>query len=1188
MSKEKNLDWMSASPEDVDLVGKTSVVEKEDNNKDFVEEQEKMLEMEKLEVMLKESEKELGKLSKFKGKKEGGKKNDAENNIRVIEKRISELKQGNGSGSVKWTEMEDRNLDQEKLFQKLEITGKKGKPIEEQDPDSIKTEAEQKTKITEPEKGTGFEFMSGVDEMGMLVDKTIEDKKGDKIVGEKEGTSYELSDEQFEKIKLFFKESEEDELIDALETLVSDVMKENFVLNLRDGSLVIVKESENVRIVELFNDKKKINIRIELDSDKKSINVNVEEMSVEPETEAESKIEPEVPETPEPEPTPEKEKELRTTREVIEELELLERLKIFESNLKNRIEEKARIEKDIDEKIKNGEKITQEDEIKRDKASEEVQMAKINVTTAKGVGVSLEVPIKGDTNDEMRILNKEIMMTELLLKQYEVLGKMGEEQDRKSERLNSEKQEGLKKYWDAATDKIYSKLPNWITDKGANNSQQAGEPKERWYNKELSVESIKEIFGRGKKEKGDERKEIDEAKFKQAVAVEVLGTLSDENIERIKNTKIEIKLGKVKNGVEGEGLNKIAEKLFNQYGGEDNMEEFREKIAEINLNSEDIKKAVEIRELDEIEEPKGFRDVVEEIEGVDDLDEVIKYLKGVIKMFEKSEKSVEKEKKLLLIVTNYKERIVSEDENELKKVKEELEINKNDIENFKSILLREDDLMKLFKGIEGLCEKETGEVTEEIKEMISELEDRHNMDKIKNGEDLMKLLFSVNKYIDTFSFRDRPEDLNKIYFGISRYLYSDPNEEDYAGYVSEIISEMKIEVENIELQEFKEYCNKLIDKIEEYENKEDDEEDSGEGENGEEITDERKKKVKEAFKGLDDLDEDIKKDIEKSFIKANNLLDREVLSLWENNSANDFVQGNKEAFEGVTIGQIIEIMGENSEDNNETEQKTADDRYKETQRIAEKMTRDIESKIEIGIGKMSDDEAIKFGKDLNKSIAVINNRSVFMDKTIEMLKDVGLTFNDMRKIDNDWLIKTVSEICEKIEKNNLGETKENIQEQKAQEIGTFFRIIGEGMSEMGHKAVKEYDERIRAVMKGDPIKKGDTLEDLKKSFSQWALGEEWSPDFKFDDFEKRYKIQKELLGMIKNVKENFERENVLKSFYNVLVKKEEKNKIYQEISEQVFKNVTSSDKNSFDAIKNMTVGDVKKEVDFMIKKLKIN
>lgn len=165
------------------------------------------------------------------------------------------------------------------------------------------------------------------------------------------------------------------------------------------------------------------------------------------------------------------------------------------------------------------------------------------------------------------------------------------------------------------------------------------------------------------------------------------------------------------------------------------------------------------------------------------------------------------------------------------------------------------------------------------------------------------------------------------------------------------------------------------------------------------------------------------------------------------------------------------------------------------------------------------------------------------------------------------------------------EIKGDTQEQKAQEIATFFERLGQAMKEYAPKAVEEYDKRIRAVIGGKPIKEGDTIENLKKSFSKCALGQEWSPTFNLDNFKKRYEIQSGLLTMMRGVKKDLERENILKSFYNILVEKEEGNKIYQEISEQVFKNVTSSDKTGFDAIKDLTVGDVKGEVDFMINRL---
>lgn len=165
MNKEKNLDWMSASPEDVDLVDETSVFESNEI-KDSAKEQtekpdEKIFELEKLEVMLEESKRELDKLSKFKGNKKDSEKETSRNNIYDIKKRISELQRE----SVKQPEMEDRELIQEKLLQKLETTGKKAKTI-----------------ATKTKQSSGFKSMSRMSDKD-LVDETIEG--GDKTAEEK-------------------------------------------------------------------------------------------------------------------------------------------------------------------------------------------------------------------------------------------------------------------------------------------------------------------------------------------------------------------------------------------------------------------------------------------------------------------------------------------------------------------------------------------------------------------------------------------------------------------------------------------------------------------------------------------------------------------------------------------------------------------------------------------------------------------------------------------------------------------------------------------------------------------------------------------------------------------------------------------------------------------------------------------
>ncbi len=68
------------------------------------------------------------------------------------------------------------------------------------------------------------------------------------------------------------------------------------------------------------------------------------------------------------------------------------------------------------------------------------------------------------------------------------------------------------------------------------------------------------------------------------------------------------------------------------------------------------------------------------------------------------------------------------------------------------------------------------------------------------------------------------------------------------------------------------------------------------------------------------------------------------------------------------------------------------------------------------------------------------------------------------------------------------------EEQKANEITTAFRAMGEGFRDAAVDKIKEYDERLRAVMAGNPIKKGDTVANLMPDFRRFTKVD-WTPDF---------------------------------------------------------------------------------------------
>ena len=69
--------------------------------------------------------------------------------------------------------------------------------------------------------------------------------------------------------------------------------------------------------------------------------------------------------------------------------------------------------------------------------------------------------------------------------------------------------------------------------------------------------------------------------------------------------------------------------------------------------------------------------------------------------------------------------------------------------------------------------------------------------------------------------------------------------------------------------------------------------------------------------------------------------------------------------------------------------------------------------------------------------------------------------------------------------------------QTAEDTKKAFEGLIEGFDRGRLKKLKEYDERIRAVLAGNPIKNYDKEEDLKKDFKQLS-GVDWDEDFTID------------------------------------------------------------------------------------------
>ena len=308
----------------------------------------------------------------------------------------------------------------------------------------------------------------------------------------------------------------------------------------------------------------------EAEAVKKFIEEKAEKIEKEPEiTEPETGVETE-------------EKEPKTTREVLERLGLLEELKMFENIFINREKDLAVIESYINDKINNGEEITQEDKEKRKEATEEVARARINVTTAKGVALSLKVP--ENKEDEDKTLNEEIKMTNLLLKQYEILGKIRGEEEEKSEKLNPEKQGVVNKLSSAVVNWGIDKMPKFLTHKKeVSSNQQSEKPKKEGRWKSL-FNYIDQKLHRNSAE--------EEKEFKDDVAMEFLKILKEDNkqLENELSTNKNLKDGELTKIVSSDDIKKIAKKLSEKY--EEGTGKLEKRIRDVGFAQGDLEETM--------------------------------------------------------------------------------------------------------------------------------------------------------------------------------------------------------------------------------------------------------------------------------------------------------------------------------------------------------------------------------------------------------------------------------------------------------------------------------------------------------------------------------------------------------------------------------------------------------------------
>ena len=446
-----------------------------------------------------------------------------------------------------------------------------------------------------------------------LIKEEISEEIGEdtkEIRGGVEGSiNYELSNEQFDKIKLFLGESGEGRWREALLVLSTFIEKDFGLPGYFDKSnkgFNVEKENDNLANVYIFTDEKRFKIKIEFDPDKKSINVNVTEKILETPETPEKPETSEVPETLETEQ--EQEKGPRTIRDLVVILGKLEEYEMFRRILSEKETRKAEMKKEINRKEKAGEEVNEEENETYRKISKEVKMAVIDVTESE-IEALYEYEVKnGDEETEDWILKRRVEAQSLLMMQYEVLGRMGDIEDKNIERLSKAKRKATNRLVGG----IVKRIPKWFT--GESNDQQTGEAKKvgRWRGLQNYIEE--KVFGNSTEENEGDEKEFDKSEFKEAVVAKFLDMQNIAGEEE--QNKFPQFVGEKKIGVpKGKQQEEIARSLLDEYGDGKELEDLIEIIGEFKFTKEDFEKAIERKKTDKIPEVKGFREVVEDIEN---------------------------------------------------------------------------------------------------------------------------------------------------------------------------------------------------------------------------------------------------------------------------------------------------------------------------------------------------------------------------------------------------------------------------------------------------------------------------------------------------------------------------------------------------------------------------------------------
>ena len=754
-----------------------------------------------------------------------------------------------------------------------------------------KEENEDKERMIENEIGIVEDklkiYENRLNELGgeLKTEEIFEKKDRKEIEGRVEkGINYKLNDEQFENIKLFLEEPGEGKWRTAL-LVLSTMAEEDFGLpgyfDKVNKGFSVEKKNDNLVNVSIFTDEKKFDIEIEFDFDKKSIYVNVAEKDVE---KAKPETEPETPEK--PEIKIEIEKEPRTIGEIIEILGSFENYEMFKEIYEEKRKRKAEMRRELNRKEKDGEEISKEERKEYDNILEEEQRAKIDVDNEEIGALYLITPRSEEMEDW--IIKRKLELTELLKKNYEILGKMKGEEERKFKELSSGEREAAGGFCSNIVNKGLETFKRF-TNKDS--SQQTEKPEKVGLLRSLRNRAEERLFGNSTESEKD--------RFKKIVVLEFLEVMGKGGLEEALEDKGLKDGGYIR--FEDDDVEIIAKKLFDKNGGD--LEELKNKTRELKFWREDFEglagekeKKTDLNEgavdiINNIEEAKGFMETIENIENIGDLDEVIEKIEEIGRVFNER-KDIDRTMNLLNIITNYKKKIMSGDEEEFKKVEEGLEVYKSHIDNFKASFFGEDDLKKLFEKVGELVERkrEDKERLEKFDILFAE-EEFKKLEDVEKPSDLEPAIRLLEKTLDVIAEGKFPKSgrsvegikwkvLQSKDLALNHYFDFAFDNQNGTKTKAELSKMLIMQLEDdrgiftnlpIELKNAEKYAGKVFDIVEGFrkeilEDGDDEREDSKEGEKPEiiktskdmgdrkketgEITDEMEERIREGFEKM--------------------------------------------------------------------------------------------------------------------------------------------------------------------------------------------------------------------------------------------------------------------------------------------------------------------------------------------------